>query len=96
MGILFLFHDRDVIKRNRKIICSGTLEGNLYTLKPKTPTMQKEINSSSSKSNKRKEPSKMNQTYLWHLRLGHINLSRFQMLIADGPLGSLVVEYFST
>ena len=58
--------------------------------------MQIEINNSSSKSNKRKEPSKMNQTYLWRLRLGHFNLSRIQRLIADGPLGSLVVEDFPT
>ena len=55
-----------------------------------------EINNTSSNSNKRKQPSKINQTYLWHLRLGHINLSRIQRLIADGPLGSLVVENFPT
>ena len=95
-GYSISFNDRVVIKRNREIICSGALVGNLYTLEPKTPTMQIEVNNSSSNSNKRKEPSKMNQTYLWHLRLGHINLSRIQRLIADGPLGSLVVEDFPT
>ena len=36
----------------------------------------------------------MNQTYLWHLRLGHINLRRIQRLVSDGPLGSLEVEHF--
>ena len=34
----------------------------------------------------------MNQTYLWHLRLGHINLKRINRLVKDGPLGSLEVE----
>ncbi|KAG6492736.1 hypothetical protein ZIOFF_047701 [Zingiber officinale] len=86
-----------VVKKNRVAIYSGALVGNLYTLNPITPTMQlMEINNTSSNSNKRKQPLEMNQTYLWHLRLGHINLSRIQRLIADGPLGSLVVENFPT
>ena len=37
----------------------------------------------------------MNQTHLWHLRLGHINLRRIQRLIQKGPLGSLKVEALS-
>ena len=57
---------------------------------------QMEINNTSSNLNKRNKPFEMNQTYLWHLRLGHINLSRIQRLIADGLLGSLVVENFPT
>ena len=36
----------------------------------------------------------MNQTLLWHLRLGHINLRRIQRLVVDGPLSSLAVEPF--
>ena len=36
----------------------------------------------------------MNQTHLWHLRLGHINLRRIQRLVKDGPLGSLQLETF--
>ena len=34
----------------------------------------------------------MNQTYLWHLRLGHINLKRISRLAQNGPLGSLELE----
>ena len=34
----------------------------------------------------------MNQTYLWHLRLGRINLRRIQRLVQNGPLGLLKVE----
>ena len=34
----------------------------------------------------------MNQTYLWHLRLGHINLKRISRMVHNGPLGSLELE----
>ena len=34
----------------------------------------------------------MNQTYLWHLRLGHINLKWISRLVQNGPLGSLELE----
>ena len=34
----------------------------------------------------------MNQTYLWHLRLVHINLKRISRLVQNGPLGSLELE----
>ena len=34
----------------------------------------------------------MNQTYLWHLRLGHINLKRISRLVQNGPLGSFELE----
>ena len=88
--------DHDVtIMMNKRIICSGTLQDNLYILNPIQPTLQsREINNTSSNLVKRKEPSKMNLTYLWHLRLGHINLRRIQRLVADGTLDSLKVEPF--
>ena len=34
----------------------------------------------------------MKQTYLWHLRLGHINLKHISRLVQNGPLGSLKLE----
>ena len=37
------------------------------------------------KSLKRKKPS-INQTQLWHLRVGHINLKIIQRLVSCGPL----------
>ena len=40
------------------------------------------------KSLKRKEPS-INQTRLWNLRLGHINLKRIQRIVSCGPLAFL-------
>ena len=38
-----------------------------------------------------KEP-RTNQTQLWHLRLGHINLNRIQRLVKSGILISLILK----
>ncbi|KAL8116714.1 hypothetical protein AgCh_023023 [Apium graveolens] len=93
-----VFLDRNIsIMMNKRIICSGTLQDNLYIINPSQPALQlqfRELNNTSSNSTKRKEPSSLNQTYLWHLRLGHINLRRIQRLVVDGPLSSLAVEPF--
>ena len=43
------------------------------------------------KSNKRQKLSNGNETYLWHLRLGHISLDRISRLTKDGPLKDLSV-----
>lgn len=43
------------------------------------------------KSNKRQKVSHSDNTYLWHLRLGHINLDRINRLVKDGPLRELNV-----
>ncbi|KAL6334568.1 hypothetical protein AAG906_018907 [Vitis piasezkii] len=45
---------------------------------------------------KRKRPIELSYTYLWHLRLGHINLDRISLLVKDGPLSSLKVEALPT
>ncbi|CAA0824494.1 Uncharacterized mitochondrial protein AtMg00300, partial [Striga hermonthica] len=96
-GFSATFDNKVVIRFGKKFICSGSLVGNLYIIKSKSsPLQQKQLFNSSSNLNKRKEPSKMNETYLWHLRLGHINLRRIQWLAADGPLWSFEVEAFPT
>ncbi|CAA0824201.1 Uncharacterized mitochondrial protein AtMg00300, partial [Striga hermonthica] len=96
-GFSATFDNKVVIRFGKKFICSGSVVDNLYILESKSsPLQQKQLLNSSSNLNKRKEPSKMNETYLWHLRLGHINLRRIQRLVADGPLGSLEVEAFPT
>ena len=90
--------DRNVsIMMNERVICSGTLQDNLYLINPIHHVLQlqqSELNNTSSTSNKRKKPSSLNQTYIWHLRLCHINLRRYQRLVVDGPLSSLEVEPF--
>ena len=40
---------------------------------------------------KRQKISPENETYLWHLRLGHINLDRIDRLVKSGPLSELKV-----
>ena len=96
-GFKFIFTNKVFIRKNRKIICSGILLNKLYVLKPNSPTMHEMVVcNTSSNHNKRKEPSEMNQTYLWHLRLGHINLSRIQRLVANGPLSHLEVDNYQT
>ena len=39
-----------------------------------------------------KRKGDVNPTYLWHLRLGHINIDRINRLVKDGPLNLLKVE----
>ena len=36
------------------------------------------------------------ETYLWHLRLGHINLNKIKRLVSDGPLSDLKVDDLPT
>ena len=43
------------------------------------------------KSNKCQKVSHSDNTNLWHLRLGHINLDRINRLAKDGPLRKLNV-----
>ena len=57
------------VKYNIDIIYHGMLSDNLYLLEP----ISLQINSHES-NHKRKEISSVNQTHLWHLRLGHINI----------------------
>ena len=45
------------------------------------------------KSNKHQKLSNDNETYLWHLRLGHISLDRINKITKDGPLKDLNVGY---
>ena len=76
----------------KQVICRGALENSLYILNPVIPTDKiDEVNNTNILPLKRKVSS-LNQTLLWHLRLGHINLNRIQRLVKDGPLSSLEVE----
>ena len=38
----------------------------------------------------------INETYLWHLRLGYINQTRIEKLVNDGPLKELRVTPLPT
>ena len=76
----------DFIKFNDDIICRGMLCDNLYLLEPKSL----QINSHET-NHKRKEISPVNQTHLWHLRLGHINLERIRRMVTGGLISPLDV-----
>ena len=60
----------------------------MYVLRP----TERSLNNSElfkvehSKSNKRQKVSYSDNTYLWHLRLRHINLDRINRLVKEGPL----------
>ena len=75
------------IKYDADEICCGMLVDNLYILEP---ISHLQVNSHES-NHKRKEPSPVNQTQLWHLRLGHINLDRIHRLVTSGHLSPLDV-----
>ena len=62
------------------------LSDNLYLLEP----ISLQINSHES-NHKRKEIFSVNQTHLWHLRLGHINLERIHRMVTGGLLNPLNV-----
>lgn len=64
----------------------------LYIVNPIPPKLQlTESNNTITLPCKRKEPSKLNQTYLWHLRLGRLHSLEVEVE-ANGRLHSLEVE----
>nr|XP_016496014.1 PREDICTED: uncharacterized protein LOC107815021 [Nicotiana tabacum] len=97
-GYDFNCHDVDkcVITHNKRYLSSATLINGLFVFDsiPK-PLPPKELNNVELPS-KRKRSSELSETYLWHLRLGHINLNRISRLVKDGPLSSLKVEALPT
>ena len=86
-GYSSLFNKYSVfIKYGDDVICRGMLPENLYFLEP----ISLQINSHEY-NHKRKEISPVNQTHLWHLRLGHINLERIHRMVTGGLLSPLDV-----
>ena len=79
------FNKSVVIRKNKSFICSGWMQQNLYFIKPNTYSLlDTELNNS-----KRLKSSEVDKSYLWHLRLGHINQDRILRLVKDGPLETL-------
>ena len=73
------------MKENEVVTC-GTLMNNRYHIDCAVIQVD-----NVEKSLKRKELS-INQTQLWHFRLGHINLKGIQKLVSCGPLAILTLE----
>ena len=77
-----LFNKLVVIHKNKSFICSSWMDSDLYFIKPKMHSLLDIELIDNSKSLK---TFQSNKAYLWHLRLGHINQERFQLLMKDGP-----------
>ena len=94
-GYCVILKDNVVIKKGKVFICYGNIVDGLYILTPdKHELYNSELdNNSHVKSLKRKLPS-TSDAYLWHLRLGHINSNRIQILIKDGLLEPLDFDVF--
>ena len=68
------------------------LENWLYPLRPNNQTLLNiEMIKVEQPKYKKQKISHDNDTYLWHLRLSHINLDRINRLVKDGPLRKLNV-----
>ena len=82
-----------VISRNGLDICHAKPENGLYVLRPTERSLNnlELLKVEHPKFNKRQKVSHSDNTYLWHLRLGHINLDRINRLVKDGPLRKLNV-----
>ena len=93
-GYSVYFNDFMLIRRNKYFIYPSLLVDNLHIINYVSPILQlSKMNNTISLSSKREELLKMNQMYLWYLRLGHINLRRIQRLVKNGPLSSLKVDF---
>ena len=79
-----------IISRNGFEICQAKPKNGLYLLRPdKRHLNNSELFKVAHPKPKRQKVSLSDDTYLWHLRLGHINLDRITRLVKDGPLRDL-------
>ena len=81
-----------VISRNGLNICHANNENELYIVRPNKRTLlNTELFRVEHPKPKKKKILDNDDTYLWHLRLGHISLDRINRLVKDGPLKELKV-----
>ena len=81
-----------VISRNGLKICHANNENGLYILRPNKRTLlNTELFRVEHPKPKKQKILDNDDTYLWHLRLGHISLDRINRLAKDGPLKELKV-----
>ena len=90
-GVSFL-NNEIIISKNSLNICSEKMENGLYMLRPDEQSLlNTEMFKVEHPKSKKQKVSHDDDTYLWHLRLGHINLDRINRLVKDGPLRELKV-----
>ena len=78
------------ISKNGVHICLANLEDNIYVLKPNEAKeiLNHEMFKIANTQNKRQWISPNNNTYLWRLRLNHINLDKIERLVKNWLLMS--------
>ena len=91
-GLTVQFNSSVSIRSKSSFICSGDLMNNLYFLS----LLSNDINAIEIVENEHNHLAKKrkvsNETYLWHLRLGHINPNKMHGLVKSGILNSLKFE----
>ena len=91
-GLTVQFNSSVSIKSNNAFICSGLLINGLYFLTPMSYSINAIENTDDEQFPLSKKRKVSNETYMWHLRLGHINYSRIHGLVKSGILNSLIFE----
>ena len=82
---------------NSNLITTACLINNLYYIKPIFSTVyDTEANTDLQRESKRIKADSIDQTYIWHLRLGHIGLERIKNFVKEGLLESLQVGSLPT
>ena len=91
-GLTVQFNSSVSIRSKSSFICSGDLMNNHYFLSPLSYDINV-IEIVENEHNHLAKKSKVsNETYLWHLRLGHINPNIIHGLVKSGTLNSLEFE----
>ena len=88
------FNNNEIfISKNGLNLYYANLKDGLYVLNPyeNISYSTKLFKVAKLKSNKRQKVDSDLETYLWHLRLGHINIDRINRLAKDGPLREITV-----
>ena len=87
-----IYNNQIVISRNGLNICHANNEIRLYILRPNKGTLlNTELFRVEHPKPKKQKILDNDDTYRWHLRLGHISLDRINRLVKDGPLKDLKV-----
>ena len=81
------------ISKNGLNICYGYLDDGLYFIRPTSkPLLNTEMFKMVELKSKKQKIYHIDDTYLWHFRLGHININKIERLIKDeDPLRELKV-----
>ena len=91
-GLIVEFHSFITIKSLSSVICSGEMLNDLYFLSPISYNINNIEIVDDDHNHHAKKRKVSNETYLWHLRLGHINPNRIHGLVKSGILSTLVFE----